>query len=129
MHEYDPLIPPDPQEWLALDEDVRLALVEDYHRRARINLPRARRSLHATMHTVVENQVAMGDEIPVKRKLDQLMEEGLDRHDAVHAIAAVLIGLIYERARGEASQELDPNSKYFAELDGLTAESWRNWEE
>ncbi len=40
-------------------------------------------------HVVVENQIALGDEIPVARNLHQLMAQGLDRHDAIHAIASV----------------------------------------
>jgi hypothetical protein len=38
MDRYDPDIPPDASDWLALDEDERLILVEDYHRDARIPL-------------------------------------------------------------------------------------------
>ena len=125
MYEYDPQIPPDPQEWLALDESERLSAVTEYHRRARIGLPRARRRAHAAMHTVVENQVAMGDEIPVKRKLDQLIEEGLDLHTAVHAIASVLIGRLWEHSRGEEPGRVDLNQDYLAELEKLTVESWR----
>ena len=42
MQRYDPLEAPDPDEWLALDEQERLDLVQEYHRRARIPLPNAR---------------------------------------------------------------------------------------
>ncbi len=51
------------------------------------------------MHVVVENQIAMGDEIPVRDTLVRLMSEGLDRHDAVHAIATVLTNLIYASSK------------------------------
>jgi hypothetical protein len=60
MRRYDPIKAPTPEEWLALDEQERIILAEDYHRRARIRLPNA--TLHATMHAVVENQIALGDE-------------------------------------------------------------------
>ena len=66
MDRYDPSQPPDPNEWLELDEQERSLLVEDHHRRARIDLPNA--TLHATMHVVVENQLAANDE-PVVRAL------------------------------------------------------------
>ena len=33
MMKYDPLKPPDPAQWLAMDEGTRIALVEQYHRR------------------------------------------------------------------------------------------------
>src|SRR5439155_21707934 len=85
---YDPQHAPDPEAWLALDEAERTELVFQYHLRARVRLPNAR--LHATIHVVVENQVALGDEIPVRRTLERLRAEGLDRHDAVHAACSVL---------------------------------------
>ena len=55
-----------------------------YHRRAGIFPPNEQ--LHATFHVVVENQIALGDELPVRRAVDRLMAEGLDRHQAVHAV-------------------------------------------
>src|SRR5437660_10218640 len=51
---YDPLEAPDPQEWLALYEQERISLVDDYHRQARIRLPNAQ--AHAVVHAIVENQ-------------------------------------------------------------------------
>ena len=36
MQHYDPLDAPDREEWLALDEQERIALARDYHGRARI---------------------------------------------------------------------------------------------
>jgi hypothetical protein len=56
IREYDPLTEPHPREWLAMDEQERIDLVTAYHRPARIRLPRAH--LHATIHVVVENQIA-----------------------------------------------------------------------
>lgn len=48
------------------------------------------------IHVVVENQIALGDEIPVRRAVQRLMSEGLDRHDSIHAVGSVLIGHIGE---------------------------------
>jgi hypothetical protein len=62
MDRYNPELAPDPNEWLQLDEDERLILVEEYHRDARVPLPRKARRLHATIHAVVENQLALNDE-------------------------------------------------------------------
>jgi hypothetical protein len=119
---YDPLVAPDPEEWLALDEEERIALVMDFHRRARIRVPKA--NVHATIHSVVENQVAEGDALPVRRTLERLMEEGLDRHDAIHAIGGVLIGHLSDLLKA-GHVEGDPNAPYFAELERLTAPRWR----
>ena len=121
---YDPFDAPDPAEWLALDEDERIQLVQDYHRRARVRLPNAR--LHASMHTVVENQIALGGEIPVRRTVQRLMAEGLDRHEAIHAVAWVLSGIMFDFTRRPASAaEVDLKGPYYAALEQLTAESWR----
>jgi len=37
--------------------------IEAYHRRARIRLPNEK--VHAVIHAIVENQIALGDELPV----------------------------------------------------------------
>src|SRR5207249_12180852 len=83
IERYHPHHAPDPEAWLALDEGERTELVLQYHRRARVRLPNAR--LHATIHVVVENQVALGDEIPDRRTLDRLRAEGPDRREHDHA--------------------------------------------
>jgi hypothetical protein len=81
---YNPLRGPDPKRWIWTAEDERLAQVLAYHRRSRVKLPNA--DLHAIMHVVVENQLAERYEATA-RALDRLMSQGLDRHEAVHAIA------------------------------------------
>jgi hypothetical protein len=123
MDRYDPLVPPDPEEWSSLGEGEQINLVEDYHRRARIRLPNL--TVHAVIHAVVESQIALGDEIPVKRTLERLMSEGLDRHDAIHAVGSVLAGHMYDILRGPEPQPgADPNTAYFAELEQMSAEEW-----
>ncbi|HUI96654.1 MAG TPA: DUF1186 domain-containing protein [Xanthobacteraceae bacterium] len=120
--QYDPLTAPDPEDWLAMDEQERIDAVTDFHRRARIRLPRAQ--AHAMFHVIVENQIAEGDALPVRRTADRLMAEGLDRHDAIHAIGMVLAGHLNDVIRAN-KVEGDPNLRYFAELERLTAEQWR----
>jgi hypothetical protein len=127
MRRYDPLEAPDPKEWMALDEQERIDLVRDYHRRAGIRLPND--TVHAVLHAVVENQVAIGDEIPVERTLRRLISEGLDRHEAIHAIGSVLAEHMHNLSKG-AVTDGDPNAKYMAKVEGLTAETWRTyWDE
>ncbi len=121
MRRYDPLEAPEPEEWLSLGETERIRLAEDYHRRARIRLPN--RKPHATIHAVVENQIALGDEIPVQRTLVRLMGEGLDRHEAIYAIGLALSEHIYDLLH---EHETKSNEAYFAALDRLTAERWRH---
>ena len=80
---YDPFTAPPTEQWLALDEAHRMTLIEQYHRRAKIRLPRPR--VHAAIHAAVETQLAMQLHAVVDA-LARLQAEGLDRHDAVHAI-------------------------------------------
>ncbi len=120
---YDPDRSPDPERWLALDERERIRLVEEYHRKARVRLPNAR--LHATIHMIVENQIALGSEIPVAATLARLIQQGLDRHDALHAIASVLTAHIHSRLQDELPPDDDPNVAYYADLAELTPQSWR----
>lgn len=122
MKRYDPLRAPDPADWLSLEESERIHMVEEYHRRARIRLPNA--LLHATFHAVVETQLAEGEAIPVQETLDRLLVEGLDRHEAVHAIGNVLAEHMYDLLRNKTAAE-DPNPAYLRALGELAAAGWR----
>ena len=122
MQRYDPLEAPDPEEWLALDEQERVDLVWDYHRRARIRLPNAK--VHAVLHAIVEAQIALADETPARRTAQRLMDEGLDRHEAIHAIGLVLAEFMHDLLK-EPLSGTSPNVPYFAALERLTAEDWR----
>jgi hypothetical protein len=122
MLRYDPLEAPDPEEWLELDEQERIDLVREYHRRAGIDLPNEK--LHATLHAIVEAQIALKEETPVGRIAQRLIGEGLDRHNAIHAIGMVLAEHIYDVLKTTKSDK-DPNAPYFAALERLTAEDWR----
>ena len=122
MDRYNPLEAPSSAEWLEIDESERIALVERYHRHTRIPLPNL--EAHATFHAIVESQAALGDETPVRRTLARLVEEGVDRHEAIHAVAATLAEHMSDLVRS-ASPPSDPNASYFAALEKLTIESWR----
>ena len=119
---YDPNEAPNPEEWLSIDEGVRSMLVEEYHQKAGIKLPNLR--LHSVFHVVVENQTALGDETPVQRTLTRLIEEGLDRHDAIHAVGAILSKHMYNLLKEKPERGFD-NATYNQDLERLTAESWR----
>jgi len=121
MDTYDPLVAPDPDEWLSLDEQERLILVEDHHSEAGVELPNEK--LHAVLHAIVENQIAEGDGLPVRATLDRLVAEGLDRHEAVHAIAGVLAEFVFS-ILGDGAAEADGKEKYYRKLEKLTAAEW-----
>ncbi|MFH1085194.1 MAG: hypothetical protein V1772_05485 [Chloroflexota bacterium] len=119
---YAPQVEPDPQRWLATDDEVKLQLALSFHRRKRLKLPNLR--LHAMVHAVVENQAAMGDETPVAEALLRLVGEGLDRHDAVHAVGSVLMGHLWELLHGGGAAAADAKSAYFEQVRQLTAQKW-----
>jgi hypothetical protein len=122
MQRYNPIEAPNPEEWLALDERARIDLVRDYHRRARIRLPIER--VHAMLHAIVETQIALGDKTTARRTALRLMDEGLDRHETIHAIGMVLINHTSDLMKTMKSGQ-DPNAPYFAALERLTAQHWR----
>ena len=74
-------------------------------------------------YVVVENQIALGDQIPVQSTLQRLMAEGLDRHEAIHAIASVLAEFMHDLVNNPGSNT-ESNRAYFAALQRLTAEGW-----
>ncbi len=106
--------------WQDLGELEQIRRVEAYHRRSQVRLPNPR--LHAASHVAVENQILLGDETAVAATLERLQSEGLDRHNAIHAIAGELMSMVWEA--GNKRLESDPNEAYHQRLEELTAEKW-----
>jgi hypothetical protein len=119
---YDPAVAPDPASWLALGEQERLDLVMDYHRRAGVSAPRE--NMHAIIHVIVENQIALGEELPVRRSVERLTREGLDRHQAIHAVGSALTDRLIEAMKDPEAKEVSQEA-YNAAIEELTVESWR----
>jgi hypothetical protein len=121
MDRYDPNQAPDPDEWNALDESEQLQLVKQYHKRERVKLPNT--EVHAVFHIIVENQIAMDVDLNVQKTLDRLIADGLDRHDALHAVGTVIAGHMQSMMSDEPSEFRQ--DVYASELDMLTVETWR----
>jgi hypothetical protein len=119
---YNPLVEPDYEGWLGADEMERIRAVRAYHKRAGVKIPSLQ--AHAAIHVTVENQIALGDETPVAETVERLMAEGLDRHDALHAVGSVLAGHIWHMMKDPGPQPLDPNEAYYHELRELTVQKW-----
>lgn len=87
---YDPDEPP-PPDWAELDEMEQHAIVEAAHEPLPAwhpPLPNPR--LHAILHCIVENQL-LSDEMPEPRAaLERLLAAGATRHEAIHAVGAVV---------------------------------------
>jgi hypothetical protein len=122
MTKYDPEVDQPADWWLATGEADRIAAVEAYHRHQRIRLPRP--TLHATVHTVVENQLALGEQVVIDA-LARVRSEGLTRHEAVHAIGMVLAEQIYDVLKNQSEVLSDLNKPYLDRVRQLTAEQWR----
>mgnify|MGYP003509483035 CR=1 FL=1 len=121
MNHYDPEHAPNAEEWLSLDEQIRIELAEEYHRRARIKLPNLK--AHAAFHAIVENQIAENLE-PVVRAMSRLTQEGLARHDAVHAIASVVAAHIHDLFNAKVDKQ-NSQVAYNAAIEKLGARSWK----
>ena len=67
----------------------------------------------------------LGAETPVAETLHRLMEEDLDRHEAVHAIGTILVSHIHDLLHGKEPPDGDRNAAYYEALRQFTAEKWR----
>jgi hypothetical protein len=122
MGSYDPDTSPLSADWLQIDEGERIELVSSYHRRKKIHLPNAQ--LHAVIHVVVENQLALRERVVVET-LARLQSEGLSRHDALHAIGSVLAADLYELMQESSEATGDARRRYLEGLEKLRATNWR----
>ncbi len=120
MEDYDPLNAPDPDEWQSMDEDERITLVMEHHRESGVELPNER--THAAIHVIVENQIALGDEVPTEATVECLIREGLDRHDAIHAVGSVLVDFVQALICDDAAP--GANERYNEELKKIKAAEW-----
>lgn len=122
MKRYNPLQAPDSEEWQELDESERINLVEDYHRESGDEVPEGSEMIHATIHVMVENQFVLDDQ-PVFAVVTKLIRQGLDRHEAIHAVGAVLSEYIFDMQSGNG--ETWNQKTYNKRLQKLTAKRWR----
>lgn len=86
--DYDVAHPPSPAEWLAMDEGERILAVEEAHRRTG-SPTGGSPTAHATIHVMVENQLAEGQPGSVAA-YDRFRAAGIGRHTTVHALASVV---------------------------------------
>lgn len=122
MRAYDPRTDPEAAGWPATEEGDRIQAVLTYHKRAGIQVPSER--AHATIRVIVENQLALGV-TEVVDTLVRLQREGLNRHDAVHAIGSVLAEHIYELLKPGPAEDVVSHAAYLEGLKKLSAAGWR----
>jgi hypothetical protein len=117
---YDAERAPDADWWLARGEADKLQAVVEHHRalktgHADLSNPQA----HAAMHMVVEDQLAADDPFAARVTLKRLMDGGLNRHEAVHAIGIVASRRLFNVLQRKEKWD---NNAYIRELNALTHE-------
>lgn len=122
MKRYNPSQAPDPEEWLELDESERIDLVENFHKESGEDVPEDAEKIHVAIHIIVENQFILRD-LPVSATVAKLIRQGLDRHEALHAVGAVLAEDIFNLQSGQKDQW--DQKGYRRRLEKLTVKRWR----
>lgn len=69
--------------------------------------------VHVLIHQIVENQIADQEPPETVETLDQLMQQGASRHEAVHKIGEVLVGDMTEMLQ---SNRIFDNQRYVQSL-------------
>lgn len=113
--------PDDPERWLDLPEEDRLTVISDHHER--LGEPEdagTNANLHNSFHLIVENQLAMDDPPQARKTLERLLAEGLDRHEAIHAISAVVASMIFDGTKKERPFSRESYAKKLATFDVAT---------
>jgi hypothetical protein len=121
MLEYDPAFAPPAALWQAASDEEKLRAIIDHHRRAGITMANDR--LHAAIHVVVENQLALGEAVVIDT-MARLVREGLTRHDAIHAVGSVLVKHLTAALRSPTDKQQLAEA-YLTDLADLTADTWR----
>jgi hypothetical protein len=122
MESYDPSIQPNANEWLEATDYVKTALVREFHEQNEEGLDEEALTIHSTVHVIVENQLAMGVEL-LPETIAKLVRQGLSRHEAIHAIGAIITEDIYNIIRGNKN-EFSPK-QYRRKLEKITAKRWK----
>ena len=121
MDIYNPNKIVDAENWLALDEGIRIELVHDFHSNLDLELTEDALRLHSSIHVIVENQLAMGVDL-IPETFAKLTRQGLSRHETIHAIGAIISEDIFDVMKGN-TKEFSPK-KYRRKLEKLTAKRW-----
>lgn len=118
--EYDADVAPDPEAWLALDDQERTALISLHHDGCfpdALHSDGANEIIHASLHKIVENQIATGKPPQVAAAVARMTGEGLRRHAALHAV----MQLLAEGLGQLTGENAFDGVRYAKKVDALTA--------
>ena len=121
MKNYDPSISPDPEQWFELDEQERIELAFQFVENFETEVNEEAHKVHATIHAIIENQLAENVE-PTLETYKRLIRQGLNRHETIHALGAVIFEDIIAVMESKTHQ---PLGKHKLRLRKLTAKRWR----
>lgn len=122
MEKYNPLIEPNKEQWLNSSEKDRMETVRAFHKDNVEGLDDEAVLMHVSIHVIVENQLALGVEC-IPETIAKLTRQGLDRHEAIHAIGSMISEDIFNIIRGEKTEF--SLKKYRKKLEKITAKRWR----
>ncbi len=118
---YDAALGPDPGVWLNLDQGDMILAIEHHHVRERLRSRSSGLHSHAVVHMAVETQLAEDHPSESRQALERLRAQGLDRHEAVHALGAVFSAHLGQAVRTDHFDQ----QGYARDLAQLDAEAWR----
>ena len=121
MDTYNPHKPVDSENWLSIDEALRIELVHGFHLGIDLDMADDALRVHSSIHVIVENQLAMGVDL-IPETVAKLTRQGLDRHETIHAIGALIAEDIFDVMKGN-TEDFSPK-KYRRKLEKLTAKRW-----
>lgn len=119
---YDPSVQPEKDKWLEASESEKISLVQEFHEMNDNDLDEEALAVHSSLHVIVENQLAMGVEL-LPETVAKLMRQGLSRHEAIHAIGAIIVDDVFAIVREEKAR-FSPK-QYRRKLEKITAKRWR----
>jgi hypothetical protein len=119
---YDPSTQPESSTWLSWPESERLRLAVNFHSVHRLKARNGK--AHAAMHVVVENQIASGFG-PTVRAMARLQQQGLTRHDALHAVGSVVAEHLHQMMSAEPAADAEPVQRRLNHaIEQLDAPTW-----
>lgn len=106
------------------DETIKREVTALHEREPHDGLDGERLRLHLAIHAVVETQLRDGAPPEAAATLARLQAEGLDRHEATHAIGAAVSEELYEVM---SEQRRYDETRYANRLRAITAKGWREY--
>jgi len=97
-------------------------IVRDFHEASGEEFPEDALEMHTIFHVTVENQLAEKVEL-LPETIAKLTRQGLDRHEAIHAIAAIISEDIFDLWKGNKTEF--STKQYRRKLEKITAKRWK----